>query len=159
MAKRTFSGETTDAERIFINEGVLEGAKVLLGGNERLRECIGNFQASYADVPKDGRFEFLRDWFGPVGEQEGQEKAWSGEEETAERGNVKSNAQALTVWEWSESDAEAELWFFHREVARGRFLDFGGNGESSAAAVAAKGWEWTENDSEAEREEAERQLN
>ncbi len=140
---------TKDPEHVRINEKALERAKEFLDGMRH-----ESFQAEYARV-KDGRkFKFLRDWFCSSGLDEGDdEKQAMGMAKGAEKESEKYEADGRKVWEWTESDSEAELSEGETVTAEGVMR--GGNGVSSSQADM--GWEWTDYDSEAEREEAERE--
>lgn len=147
--------DATDPEHVRIKEKVLEGAKAVPAGEQRLQECDENFRALYADIPQGGKFEFLRDWFCSVDEGKDQREAGDVGREAGKE-NEKSEAQDQNVWEWTESDAEAELWLFERHAVAAGDVAWKENGKSSAEVE--RGWEWTGYDSEAEREEAERRL-
>ena len=143
---------TRDPEYVRINEKALERAKVFPDGEQRLKEYHERrFQAEYACVPEERKFKFLRDWFCSSGSDEGDDE-WQamGVRKGTEKESEKSEADGRKVWEWTESDSEAELSEGETVTAEG--VAQKGNGLSFTQAET--GWEWTDYDSEAEREEA-----
>ena len=88
-----------------------------------------------------------------AGESEDRDQEASGSnasEMEAERGSLEQDAGTVSkVWEWTESDSEAEQWLFERDpVAAG--------GMAIPPVEAESAWDWTQSDSDAEREEVER---
>lgn len=88
-----------------------------------------------------------------AGESEDRDQEASGSnasETEAERGSLEQDAETVSkVWEWTESDSEAEQWIFERDpVAAG--------GMAISPVEAESAWDWTQSDSDAEREEVER---
>ncbi len=138
---------TKHPEHVRINEKALEIAKEFLDGM-----CHESFQAEYARVPDGRKFKFLREWFCSSGMDEGDDE-WQamGVGKGAEKENEKSGADGRKIWEWTESDSEAEFYEGETVTAEGVMRE--GNGVSSTQAEM--GWEWTDYDSEAELSEGE----
>ena len=149
MVKRTMDEDATDSERTRINEKVVEGAKALPGGEQKMRECDANFRASYDRITEGGKFDFLRDWFCGVDEREAEREAGGVGDEAQKEGKFE------TQMDWTESDAEAEVWLLGRGAVTSGDVTSKLNAKSSAET--GRGWEWTGYDSEAEREEVRRQ--
>lgn len=146
MVKRTLDEDATDAERTRINEKGIDGAKSLPSGEQKRRECDENFRALYDRVPEGGKFDFLRDWFCSVDEREAERQAVDVGDE------AKKEGESETQTDWTESDAEAEVWLQGRDAVTSGDVTSKLNAKSSAET--GRGWEWTEYDSEAEREDA-----
>lgn len=139
--------DTTDPARIGINGKVLEDTKSFPDEEQKRQECDEWLQALYADVLLGGKFDFLKDWIFCV--DEGEDGGEAEGEEEAEKENGESEARGPQGWEWTESDAEAEVWLFEQLVAaRSVMVELNGNIRGEVRKV----WEWTESDSEAERE-------
>ena len=135
----------TDAERTRINEKGIDGAKALPSGEQKRREHDENFRALYDRIPEGEKFGFLRDWFCSV-EREADRKAGGVEDEAKEEGSSE------TQTDWTESDAEAEVWLRGKGAVTSGDVTSKSNAKFSAEI--GRGWEWTGYDSEAEREEA-----
>ena len=132
----------TDAERTRINEKGIDGAKALPSGEQKRREHDENFRALYDRIPEGGKFDFLMDWFCGVDER-------SAEREAGGVGNeAKKEGSSETQTDWTESDAEAEVW-----LRRKGAVTSGDVSKAKSSAEIGRGWEWTGYDSEAEREE------
>lgn len=88
-----------------------------------------------------------------AGESEDRDQEASGSnasETEAERGSLEQDAETVSkVWEWTESDSEAEQWLFERDPVAAE-------GMAISPVEAESAWDWTQSDSDAEREEVER---
>ena len=111
-------------------------------GAKQIVQDPARFHALYAGVPEGEKFNFFRDWFSGEFVREEAAEGWSGEKKANKEEGI-SKYQGPSVRDWTESDSEAERWYFQ-------------NGMYSAEVK--RGWEWTVYDSEAQREEAEREA-
>ena len=135
--------DATDAERTRINEEGIDGARALPSGEQKRREHDENFRALYDRIPEGGKFDFLMDWF--CGGDEGRVEREAGG--LGDEAKMEGSSETLT--NWTESDAEAEVWLLGKGA-----VTSGDVTNAKSSAEIGRGWEWTGYDSEAEREEA-----
>ena len=138
--------DAIDAERTRINGKGIDGAKNLPSGEQKRREHDENFQALYDRIPEGGKFDFLMDWFCGGDERRAEREAGGVGDEAKKEGSSE------TLTDWTESDAEAEVWLLGKGAETSG--DVTSNLNAKYSAETGRGWEWTGYDSEAEREEA-----
>ena len=138
--------DATVAERKCINENGIHGAKAFPSREQKRREHDDDFRALYNRIPEGGKFDFLKDWFCGVDDRRAEREADGVGDE------VKKEGSSETPTDWTESDAEAEVWLLGKGAVTSGDVTSKFNAKSSAET--ARAWEWTGYDSEAEREEA-----
>ena len=160
------------------NEKTLEVAKAIPSLEHMLQESGETIEEKIESIPEGAKLHFLRDIFcvadeaeeeyqpgteakrrlyardaATAGLSEDRDRDCSGSnalEMEAERGTLEQDAEAAgKVWEWTESDSEAEQWLFEWDpVAAG--------GMAIPPVEVESAWDWTQSDSDAEGEEVER---
>ena len=138
--------DTTDAERAYINEKGVDGAKAFPYREQKRREHDESFRAQYDRIPEGGKLDFLKGWFCGRDERRAEREADGVGDEAKKEGSSE------TPTDWTESDAEAEVWLLGKGAVTSGDVTLKFNAKSSAETGRA--WEWTGYDSEAEREEA-----